>query len=89
MTTAKVWNKNEKLVEEKELNDTVSGDVDIVCLLDAKVIVTGTVTGKRYEFARAGAVVSVDVRDKDELLNKKKGRACCGGESNGNVFQLA
>lgn len=86
--TSKVWNKNEKLVEEKEI-DTVSGEVDIVNLLDAKVIVTGTVTGKRYEFARAGAVISVDVRDKDELLNKTKGRACCGGNSNSNVFQLA
>lgn len=88
MATSKVWNKNDKLVEEREI-DTVSGDVDIVSLLDARIIVTGTVTGRRYEFARAGAVVSVDVKDKDELLNKKKGRACCGGDSYGNVFQLA
>ncbi len=63
-------------------------EVLICCLLDAKVILTGTVTGKRYEFTRAGTAVPVDIRDKDEILNKKRGRACCGGQSGKVIFQL-
>jgi hypothetical protein len=71
-------------VEEKVYNETVQ----ICSLIDAKVIITGTVTKTRYEFARAGTVVAVDIRDKDEILNKKKGRACCGGQSGKALFQL-
>ena len=68
--------------------DTVS-EVLIVCLLDATVIVTGAVTGQQYVFHGAGSKAMVDVLDKDEILNKKKGRSCCGGQSNGSLFQLA
>jgi len=68
-----------------EYNDTVS----ILCLIDGIVSVVGTATGKTYIFPRAGTPVAVDIQDKDELLNKKKGRSCCGGQSFTNVFQLA
>lgn len=66
-------------------NDTVS----IRSRIDAIVKVTGAVTGNQYIWAHAGAVVDVDVRDKDEILNKKRGRACCGGQSGKALFELA
>ena len=70
--------------EEKEYNQSVN----ICSLVDAKVIITGTVTKTRYEFAKAGTVVAVNKLDADEILNKKKGRACCGGQSGKALFQL-
>jgi len=69
---------------EEEKVDTVS----IRSTIDAKTKITGTVTGNLYIFNGAGAVINVDVRDKDELLNKKRGRACCGGISGKALFEL-
>lgn len=57
-------------------------------LLDAVVKVTGAVTENVYIWPHAGAVIDVDVRDKDEILNKKRGRACCGGISGTALFEL-
>lgn len=65
--------------------DTVS----IISCIDGNAKITGTVTGNLYVFPRAGTAQDVDVRDKDEILNKKKGRACCGGNSDARLFQLA
>lgn len=64
--------------------DTVS----IRSTIDAKVKVTGTVTGTLYIFDGAGAIQPVDIRDKDEILNKKRGRSCCGGLSGKALFEL-
>lgn len=64
--------------------DTVS----IRSLIDGKVKVTGTVTGNEYIFSRSGDIQSVDIRDKDELLNKKRGRSCCGGTGGKHLFEL-
>lgn len=70
-------------------NSTYNNDsVSIICKIDALVKMTGTVTGKLYIWSGAGSVQSVDLKDKDEILNKKKGRACCGGESNTSIFEL-
>jgi hypothetical protein len=77
-----------KKVDYTKKSDTVSAFVRIVSLIDARVLITGTVTRTQYEFARAGTVVAVDSRDANEILNKKKGRACCGGESGKSLFQL-
>ena len=74
----------EKVLEEKYTEETVS----ITNLIDATVEVTGTVTGKKYRFNGAGDSQQVDILDKDELLNKKSGRACCGGESHTSLFVL-
>ena len=63
--------------------------VKIRSLLDAKEVhVTGTVTGNLYIFYGAGGEASVDSRDKDAILNKKRGRACCGGNSFTALFEL-
>lgn len=65
-------------------NDTVA----IISLLDAKVKIIGTVTGNLYIFERAGAVLDIDIKDKDDILNKKRGKACCGGIEGSRLFQL-
>lgn len=65
--------------------DTVS----IRNLVDANVKITGTVTGNVYIFNGAGSIRDdIDVRDKDEILNKKRGRSCCGGQSGKSLFEL-
>ena len=74
----------EPVVVVKYNVDTVS----IVCTIDALVKVTGTVTGNQYIFPRPGQPVDVDIRDKDEILNKKRGRSCCGGISGKSLFVL-
>lgn len=91
----KVPNKTDRnffpLDEEKSNLDTVSTDnttVKIVCLLDAKVKVTGTATGNLYIWERAGTALDVDIRDKDEILNKRRGGSCCGNSHNSPLFIL-
>lgn len=91
--TAKVQDKTDHTKLEVEVQKPVSynKEIDTVSirnLLDATVKLTGTVTGQRYVFHGAGAIVEVDSRDKDEILNKKRGRACCGGQSGKSVFEL-
>lgn len=92
--SGKVWNKGEQPVEIPKIEKSGASaynsvdTVSIRSLVDAKVKLTGAVSGKVYIWERAGAVVSVDVVDKDEVLNKKRGRACCGGQSGKNLFEL-
>ena len=66
-SASKVLFQSKQLDVEEEKVDTVS----IRSTIDAKTKITGTVTGNLYIFNGAGAVINVDVRDKDELLNKK------------------
>ena len=80
-----------KLPLEDILKETYNSKIDTVfirSLVDAVVKVTGTVTGNVYVFPKAGSKVEVDIRDKDEILNKKRGRACCGGNSGKSLFEL-
>ena len=92
--SGKVWDKSKQPVEILKIEESgVSSynsvdTVSIRSLIDAKVKLTGAVSGKVYIWERAGAVVSVDVVDKDEVLNKKRGRSCCGGQSGKNLFEL-
>jgi hypothetical protein len=73
-------------IEEKYNNPA---SVSVVCLIDATVEVTGTVSNTKYVFHGAGTALEVDERDVDELLNKKRGRACCGGIGGTSIFALA
>lgn len=92
----KVWNKSKQFgvvhAEDLPIENgsiiTYNSVVFIRSLVDAQVKVTGTVTGTQYVWAKAGAEVEVDARDKDEILNKKRGRACCGGQSGTSLFEL-
>ena len=61
--------------------------VKIQCMIDSKVKLTGVVTGNVYIFSGAGSVVEVALADKDEILNKKRGRSCCG-KGNDHLFTL-
>jgi hypothetical protein len=82
--------KSEVVKEEPKKYNTKQVDtVSIMSLVDARVLVTGTVTKTQYEFAKAGTVVAVNKLDANELLDKKKGNACCGGQSGKPIFQLA
>ena len=81
----KVEVEKEPWVEYTNEIDTVS----IRSLVDATVKVTGTVTKKQYVFNGAGSTQDVDILDKDDILNKKRGRACCGGQSGTSLFVLA
>lgn len=75
-----------KQVEVPYTNVDTAPTVSITSLMDARVLITGTVTGKLYVFSKAGTVVEVDKLDADEILNKKRGRVCCGKA--GDLFQL-
>lgn len=72
-----------------EVSYNLSDTVEIRSLMDATVKVTGKVTGTQYVWSRAGDIQTVDNRDKDEILNKKRGRACCGGQSGKALFEIA
>lgn len=81
--------KSVKLNIEPEVVVKYNTDtVSIISMIDAEVKVTGTVTGNLYVFPRPGQPVDVDIRDKDEILNKKRGRSCCGGISGKHLFAL-
>ena len=44
---------------------------------DLNLNIVGKVTGKKYNFPRAGSVVAIDKRDVDEMMKKRSG--ACGG----------
>jgi len=54
-------------------------------LVEARLIYTGTVTGTRYVWEKAGAILSVDERDVPDLLVQHVGTgSCCGGGTGAN-----
>jgi hypothetical protein len=57
-------------------------------MVDAHVKVTGAVTGKLYEFTKAGSIVYVDKQDANDILNKKRGKSCCGTGTGNSLFEL-
>jgi hypothetical protein len=55
---------------------------------DAHLIYVGKVSGRQYEWSRAGDVVEVEEEDTPELLTKRIGtRSCCGTGNGNQVFQ--
>ena len=94
-STSKVW-KSDKQSVKKELpiedNDNTAYNspvtVTILSKVDALVKYYGKVTGTLYVWPRAGSTQTVDARDKDEILNKKRGRACCGGQAGTALFEI-
>ncbi len=66
--------------------DTITS-VKLQSLLDAHIHYTGQVTGKSYEWVRAGSVVVVDAKDAPALLQKRiKTQSCCN-QSDNAIFQ--
>lgn len=94
-----IWDKSSKPLKDEEEKDPIDvglkldyneepDTVSIRSLIDATVKLTGSVTGQAYVWNGSGDITSVDSRDKDEILNKKRGRACCGGTSGRSLFEL-
>lgn len=78
-------------VAETPPETTINKELAVVSLYDSRLIYRGDVSGKRYEWGRAGAVVMVLSEDVPPLLEKRIGnRSCCGARQGGNkVFELA
>lgn len=83
-----VENKPNLVIAEEVETQYNLETVEVRSLVDGKVRLTGTVTGNVYIWDKAGSITSVDTRDKDEILNKKRGRSCCGGNSGKSLFEL-
>jgi hypothetical protein len=80
--------KKPKVEVEQPATTPYNSSVKLQSLLDARVIYTGLVTGKRYEWNRAGSIVAVDAADAPSLLSKRiKSQSCCNGSDNA-VFQI-
>lgn len=66
---------------------TINKTQKIQSLIEGKVLYTGRVSGKQYEWLQSGAVVMVDEEDVPELLSKRLGgNLCCGGSRDGNLI---
>lgn len=65
---------------------TINTTKRIQSLIDAHFFYTGQVSGKQYEWGRAGAIVEVDEHDVPELLSKRLGGKTCCGASDGNII---
>lgn len=81
----------EKYAPEPTESEFSTAKVQVRLMIDAKVSVTGYVTGNSYVFNGAGSVVDIDETDVENLLEKRQGgRQCCGGTGFGNqMFSLA
>jgi hypothetical protein len=66
----------------------VSDQVKLRSLYDARLRYTGRLSGKQYEWTRAGSVVSVSNEDVSYLMSKKVGTGCCGANSDGRIFEI-
>jgi hypothetical protein len=72
-------------------NKDVPRRVKIRSLLDARLKITGPVSGEQYEFVGAGVEVEILETDVPLMLAKRVGgRGCCGADAEGNkLFELA
>ncbi|HEY6021430.1 MAG TPA: hypothetical protein VIY48_16445 [Candidatus Paceibacterota bacterium] len=63
--------------------------VRVQSLIDAHFKYTGRVSGKLYEWPKAGTIVAVQEEDVSDLLSKRLGaHSCCGGEDTNKIFQV-
>jgi len=72
----------------EETTPTVTINKRIQSLIDSHLVYNGQVSGRHYEWMRAGAIVDVDEQDVPELLGKQMNKSCCG-QGNKLIFQLA
>ena len=79
----------EGVAKEPEKEYDFSSKVKLRLRISARYSATGSVTGKRYTWERAGTIVEVDEADAPDLLKKRLGQnACCGGSPDRlNVFE--
>jgi len=62
----------------------------IESLIEAHLIYEGQISGKPYEWMKAGSITSVADEDVPALLEKRLGgNTCCGSDPTGNrIFQV-
>lgn len=73
------------IVEEPTRNSTIN----IQSLVDAHSIYYGKVSGRQYDWMKAGDIVQVLSEDVPDLLSKQhKKKSCCGSGQN-QIFQIA
>ena len=83
--------RTKRIVAQSPLDGTIIKELGVQSLYDAHLKYTGAVSGKEYEWSRAGATVMVLAEDVSVLLEKRIGsRSCCGARQGGNkIFELS
>lgn len=77
-----------EVVVEQAPKETYNSSVKLQSLVDARLLYDGRVSGKHYEWQRAGSIQAVDAVDAPDLLSKHiKTQSCCSG-SDSAVFQI-
>ena len=76
------------MVEETQATDTIIY-VQIQSLVDAHSIYIGLVSGKQYDWMKAGDIVSVLSEDAPDLLIKRRLKKSCCGSGQNQIFQIA
>lgn len=72
---------------EQDAPKMYNSSVKLQSLRDARLLYDGRVSGKHYEWQRAGSIQVVDALDAPDLLSKHiKTHSCCSG-SDVAVFQ--
>jgi len=74
----KVSDKKVEKKKEEPIKSRQSETVQLVLQRNLKLNYKGPVTGKKYFFSGAGAIVDVDKEDA-EIMLEKRGGACCEG----------
>ena len=81
--------KKKAIVEETVPTVTINQEVLVQSLLEAHLFYTGKVSGRQYEWLKAGDTVSVLVGDSEELLSKRLGgNPCCGNPVGNKIFEI-
>ena len=72
--------EREVVVEQVTATPYNSPSVKLQLNIDAHASYDGRISGKHYEWARAGSIVAVDSLDAPYLLEKRiKSQSCCNG----------
>lgn len=91
MPSSKRVNPINPAVAQTVVETKINTEVAVRSLYPSRLIYFGDKSGKRYEWADAGAIVYVLQEDVPPLLSKRiGGRSCCGAlNQDGNkVFEL-
>lgn len=73
----------------EKILESIPEIVKMRLLKDVILKYTGPVTGNMYIFNRGGAVVDVDKRDAEIMINKRSNIPCCSGGTQSPYFEFA
>lgn len=81
--------KPHKKVEVEEIApETIIKYVKITSRIDAHLTYFGKVSGRQYDWLKAGDTVSVLEEDAPELLSKRLGKKLCCGSGTNQIFEI-